>query len=93
MITQAHWDRACVLEEIDDLGLGPLERKYLAIVAEGPARLNVVASILGLPTRTVSGVTEQFLIRAGLIEKDKAGLRQLTAKGREHLAQSRGEIA
>jgi Holliday junction DNA helicase RuvB len=84
VITQAHWERACVLEQVDDLGLGPLERKYLSIVAEGSTRLNVVASILGLPTRTVSGVTEQFLIRAGLIEKDKAGLRELTAKGREH---------
>jgi Holliday junction DNA helicase RuvB len=83
-ITQAHWERACVLEQIDDLGLGPSERKYLAVLAAGPGRLNVVASILGLPVRTVSHVTEQFLIRAGLIEKDKAGLRELTAKGREH---------
>ena len=91
VITQGHWDRACVLEQIDDLGLGPLERKYLFIVAEGPARLNVVASVLGLPTRTVSNVTEQFLIRAGLIEKDKAGLRELTVRGREHLAQSGGD--
>ena len=91
VITQAHWERACVLEEIDDLGLGPLERKYLAIVAKGPSRLNVVASILGLPTRTVSHVTEQFLIRAGLIEKNKAGLRELTARGREHLARFRAE--
>ena len=89
VITQAHWERACLLEQIDDLGLGPLERKYLSLLAAGPARLNVVASILGLPTRTVSHVTEQFLIRAGLIEKDKAGLRELTAKGREHLARFR----
>jgi len=51
---------------------------------DGPSRLNVIASILGLPTRTVSDVTEQYLIRAGLIDKDKIGLRQLTAKGREH---------
>jgi Holliday junction DNA helicase RuvB len=83
-ITVPHFDHACQLEQIDDLGLGPAERKYLSILSEGPSRLNVIATILGLPTRTVAQVTEQFLVRAGLIDKDKSGLRQLTAKGREH---------
>ncbi len=80
-----HFERACSLEQIDDLGLGPTERKYLAILAEGPTRLNVISTMLGLPTRTVSEVTEQFLIRSGLIDKDKTGMRQLTAKGLEHV--------
>ena len=79
------FERACQLEQIDDMGLGPLERKYLSILAEGSTRLNVIASILGLPTRTVAEVTEQFLIRAGMIDKDKSGMRQLTAKGLEHV--------
>ena len=83
-ITVAHFERACLLEQIDGLGLGPTERKYLSILAEGPTRLNVISTMLGLPTRTVSQVTEQFLIRSGLIDKDRAGLRQLTAKGLEH---------
>ena len=84
-ITLGHWKQACHLEQIDGLGLGPLERQYLSILADGPTRLNVVASILGLPTRTVAEVTEQFLIRSGLIDKDKSGMRQLTAKGLEHV--------
>jgi holliday junction DNA helicase RuvB len=84
-IALQHWQRACQLEQIDDLGLGPMERQYLAILAEGPARLNVIASLLGLPTRTVSQVTEQFLVRAGLIDKDNHGVRQLTGKGLEHI--------
>jgi Holliday junction DNA helicase RuvB len=84
-ITSPHFERACLLEQIDDVGLGPVERKYLTILADGPARLNVISTILGLPTRTVSEVTEQFLIRSGLIDKDRAGLRQLTAKGLEHV--------
>jgi len=54
-------------------------------LAEGSTRLNVIASILGLPTRTVAEVTEQFLIRSGLIDKDKNGMRQLTAKGLQHV--------
>ena len=53
-ITQDHLRLACDLEGIDELGLGPTERKYLAILAQGPVRLNVIASLLGLPPRTVS---------------------------------------
>ena len=43
-----------MLEQIDDLGLGPTEQQYLRILAEGDSRLNVIASRLGLPARTVS---------------------------------------
>lgn len=84
-ITMAHLEKACQLEGIDSLGLGPTEQQYLRILAEGDSRLNVVASRLGLPVRTVSQVTEPFLIRAGLVVKDDQGRRQLTALGREHL--------
>ena len=84
-ITVQHFERACALEQIDELGLGVQERKYLSILVDGSARLNIIASILGLPTRTVSNVTEQFLIRAGLIDKDKSGMRQLTSKGLNHI--------
>lgn len=81
-----HLEQACRLEQLDALGLGPTERQYLQAIADGAARLNVLASLLGLPARTVSSVTEPFLIRSGLICKDDAGRRELTAKGREHLA-------
>jgi holliday junction DNA helicase RuvB len=82
-----HLETACELEGIDPLGLGPTEQKYLTILAAGPTRLNVIASTLGLPTRTVSQVTEAFLIRAGLVAKDDQGRRQLTQQGREHVQQ------
>jgi len=84
-LSNRHFIRACELEQLDALGLGPVEQKYLAIVAEGPTRLNVIASRVGLPTRTISEVTESFLMRAGLICKDEQGRRNLTAEGREHL--------
>lgn len=77
--------RACELEGIDELGIGPTEQKYLEVVSDGGSRLNVIASTLGLPPRTVSQVTEQFLIRAGLVMKDDQGRRLLTEKGRVHL--------
>ena len=85
-ITQDHLDRACGLEQIDELGLGPIEQKYLSILADGPKRLNVIASLIGLNSRTISQVTEQFLIRAGLVTKDDAGRRQLTGVGYEHVS-------
>jgi Holliday junction DNA helicase RuvB len=86
-VTVAHLERACSLESIDHLGLGPTEQKYLGILFEGPTRLNMLASRLGLPTRTVAEVTEPFLIRAGLVVKDDQGKRQLSAEGRDHAGQ------
>jgi Holliday junction DNA helicase RuvB len=84
-ITLQHLERACLLEGIDSLGLGPTEQQYLRILAEGATRLNILASRLGLPARTINEVTEPFLLRAGLIFKDHQGLRELTALGREHV--------
>ena len=83
-ITQEHLQRACLLEQVDEMGLGPVEQKYIGILRDGPQRLNVIASLVGLPSRTISSVTEPFLIRAGLVIKDDAGRRQLTANGYEH---------
>ena len=88
-ITTEHLLKACGLEQIDDLGLGTNEQQYLRILVEGPNRLNVLASRLALPGRTVSQVIEAFLIRAGLVMKDHQGIRQLTALGREHLLGNR----
>lgn len=87
-ITLAQLERACLLEGIDCLGLGPTAQQYLRILAEGDSRLNVIASRLGLPPRTVSQVTESFLIRAGFVVKDNQGLRQLTVLGRSHLSET-----
>jgi Holliday junction DNA helicase RuvB len=85
-ITATHFKRACQLEQIDDLGLGPTEQKYLAILDDGAVRLNIVASVLGLPAKTISEVIEPFLIRVGLVAKDEQSRRNLTALGREHLS-------
>jgi Holliday junction DNA helicase RuvB len=90
-ITMAHLKKACALEEIDELGLGPVEQQYLRILLEGASRLNVLSSRLGLPTRTVAEVSEPFLIRVGLVMKDDQGKRNLTAEGRNHLSKSRAK--
>ena len=92
-ITLHHLQKACLLEGLDDLGLGPTDQAYLKALADGASRLNVVASLLALPSRTVAEVTEPFLLRAGLIVKDDQGRRQLTAKGRERAPDRRPEGA
>jgi len=87
-ITSKHLDLACHLEQLDSiLGLNIVEQKYLRAIADGCNRLGVLASMLGLPTHTVSKVTESFLLRAGLIVRQDGGRRELTPKGREYLSQ------
>lgn len=88
-VTTAHLTRACDLEGIDGMGLGPTERQYLQLLVDGASRLNVVASMLGLPTRTVTQVIEPYLLRTGLIVKDDTGRGEVTARGRDHLSASR----
>lgn len=85
-ITVAHFHRTAHLEGLDAIGLDALERKYLAILREagGVVRLGVIATRLGLPSKTVSDVIESYLIRAGLISRTDEG-RELTAKGRRHV--------
>jgi Holliday junction DNA helicase RuvB len=90
-ITPDHLIRACQLENVDALGLGPVEQKYVAILADGPKRLNVISSLLGLPSRTISQVTEPFLIRVGLVVKDDQGRRQLTTLGHQHAAAAKSD--
>jgi len=92
-IEQRHLETACLLEQIDGLGLGHVEQHYLRILADGPNRLNVIGSMLGLPARTVSQVTEPFLLRMGLVVKDDQGKRVLTEKGRDHLSKMSAEGA
>jgi len=88
-ITPKHLETACELDQLDTLGLDATEQAYLGILAGGPARLNVIAARLGLPVQTVQRVTEATLVRLELVGKDKSGLRELTAKARDHLSGSR----
>jgi Holliday junction DNA helicase RuvB len=89
VVTVEHVRRMMEIEGVDEIGLDPLEQRYLRLLAASPApvRLNVLATTLGLPRRTVETVIESELLRLGLILKDSDG-RMLTPHGREHLARS-----
>ena len=89
IITLDDLSHACRLEGVDQNGLGPMDRQYLAVLGEGPTQLNVLASRLGTLGQTVAQVVEPYLIRSGLISKVEGSRRQLTAKGLELL----GEVA
>lgn len=90
-ITVSHFFHACRMETCDSIGLGFLEQKYLRLLIDGPRRVNVLASALGVPTKTLTTVTESFLIRKGLIEKDDQSRRVLTPKGRQHVGVIRAD--
>lgn len=87
-ITVAHLERTCVLEGLDAAaGLDKTEQKYLTLLArtrDKPVRLNVISSVLGLPSKTIADVTERFLLRDGLIVRCENG-RALTDKGQEYV--------
>jgi len=86
LITVAHLRLACEIERISDLGLDNTQQKYLRLLDGSGQRLNVLASQLGVGTKVLTKTVEPFLLRSGLILKTDAGMRQLSQKGREHLA-------
>jgi Holliday junction DNA helicase RuvB len=88
-ITEDHLLRMCRIEGYDLLGLDILERRYMEIVrdAQGPLRLNLIATQMSLPRKTVEGIIESELIRLGLVTKTADGMRILTTTGTAHLAQ------
>jgi Holliday junction DNA helicase RuvB len=73
------------LLNICSLGLDSIERNYLkALTRHKSMKLNVIASKLGLPTRTIASVIEPYLLRTELIDKDGSN-RVITEKGRTHI--------
>jgi Holliday junction DNA helicase RuvB len=85
VIEGRHVETMLDMEGIDALGFDLTEQKYLHLLRqhEGPVRLNVVATHLGLPRQTIE-MFERDFIRLGLITKTEKG-RSLTAAGIAHL--------
>lgn len=70
--------------EIDSLGLGPLDRRYLAMVAERPVGIEALCAGLAEDRSTLEEVVEPFLTQSGLIARGGRG-RIATEAGRNHL--------
>ncbi|MDP7071174.1 MAG: Holliday junction branch migration DNA helicase RuvB [Phycisphaerales bacterium] len=75
---------ALKLEGVDDLGLDPLDRAYLAVLARvydgGPAGLEAIAATLGEDAGTLEDLVEPFLLQQGMLARTRQG-RQLTPSG------------
>lgn len=87
VLTVDHLRRACEVERISPMGLDNLQQKYLQLLANGPQRLNVLASMLGTSTKVLTKTCEGFLLRSGLVVKTDSGLRNLTESGQSHLSE------
>jgi holliday junction DNA helicase RuvB len=69
---------------VDARGLGDLDRRYLAAVADRPIGLDALAAQLGEDRRTLEDAIEPHLIQAGLVRREARG-RVATDAGRAHL--------
>ena len=86
VITLADAQEAFHHLQVDELGLDGMDRRYLAVLAQGgPASSGGPSAKLGLPPLTIQRVVEPYLIRQDLVTKGKSSLRILTDQGRRHL--------
>ena len=81
-------DRALKRLEIDHLGLDPLDRRYLRLIAEhfggGPVGVETLAASLAEARDAVEDVVEPFLLQCGLIPRTPRG-RKLSPTAWKHL--------
>ena len=71
---------------IDNLGLDPLDRRYLAVVADRPVGIEAICAELGEDKSTIENAVEPWLLQAALIKRGGKG-RLATEAGRKHLAE------
>ncbi|MEL6359503.1 MAG: Holliday junction branch migration DNA helicase RuvB [Pseudomonadota bacterium] len=88
IITEEIADLALGRLEIDRLGLDPLDRKYLSLIAKhfagGPVGVETIAASLAEARDAVEDVIEPFLLQQGLIQRTPRG-RVISGTGWRHL--------
>ena len=81
-------DKALKRLEIDGLGLDPLDRRYLRLIAEhfggGPVGVETLAASLAESRDAIEDVVEPFLLQCALIQRTPRG-RMLSAGAWRHL--------
>jgi Holliday junction DNA helicase RuvB len=87
-VDQSVADRALARLDIDRLGLDPLDRRYLRLLAEhfggGPVGVETIAASLAESRDAVEDVVEPFLLQCGLIQRTPRG-RALSQSAWRHL--------
>ncbi|MEE2690640.1 MAG: Holliday junction branch migration DNA helicase RuvB [Pseudomonadota bacterium] len=88
IVDRAVADKALARLEIDALGLDPLDRRYLRLIAEhfggGPVGVETIAAALAEARDAVEDVVEPFLLQCGLIQRTPRG-RVLSSSAWKHL--------
>ena len=81
-------DAALQLEGIDELGLDPLDHRFLSTIIEtyngGPVGVEAIAATLGEEADTLVDVVEPYLLQIGILARTRQG-RKVTPKAAEHL--------
>jgi len=76
-ITKKTVESALLLEGVDEMGLTPLDRRYIKTIIEyykgGPVGIEAIAATLQEETDTLVDVVEPFLLKTGLIIRTSAG--------------------
>ncbi|WP_375611758.1 MULTISPECIES: Holliday junction branch migration DNA helicase RuvB [unclassified Bartonella] len=90
-IDQKIADEALSRLEVDHLGLDPLDRRYLLLIAEtflgGPVGIETIAAALSEPRDAIEDIVEPYLLQQGFIQRTARG-RILTEKAWSHLGLS-----
>jgi Holliday junction DNA helicase RuvB len=81
-------ENALKMEQIDALGLDPLDRAFLKALVNvydgGPAGIEAIAATLGEERDTLEDVVEPYLLQIGFVRRTKRG-REVTPQARDHL--------
>lgn len=81
-------DECLAVQEIDEIGLGLIEKDYLNVIDKkfsgGPVGLSTLAAAMSEEADTLEDVVEPYLIQLGFIEKTTRG-RIITEAGKDHI--------
>lgn len=86
-ITMDHFEATVALDNLDTLGLGPDEQRFIKFLMKRrgePVRLFSIEAAIGVHRRTIADVIEPYLLRKGLIERMPQG-RVITEQGIRHV--------
>ena len=81
-------EQALKIEQVDNLGLDELDRKFLLALVNvyegGPAGIEAIAATLGEEKDTLEDVVEPYLLQTGFLRRTNRG-RELTKAAYDHL--------
>lgn len=88
VVTRKLAEEALNIQQIDELGLDPLDRNYLKTLIDvyqgGPAGIEAMAATMGQERDTLEDMVEPYLLQLGFAIRTRQG-RAATPKARAHL--------